>query len=502
MSPALRREGWLCLATLLVLLWPSYLAAALPADPDHAAPVATGLGAAQIAEDLELSISALEAALPDLYWHQSKLEWEDGKARARAASRRATDAEGLYAALRPLISQVGEGHMVLARSDAMKARERLAQNLLPLDTHWTEAAATVTQGYGQATDIPTGTRIESINGEPVSALVEELMAAFGHDGRIATGAMRDGEGIGYALARYRLRGTEQAFDLKLAYPDGRRVRRTVHGVPYAARPRNSASATSPLATLAWPAPHIALLRVPTFSNRKYRSVNAAFPETMQGLFAEVARNHATSMILDLRDNGGGSEGNENLLFSYLVKHPIRKYRSVTARGQNLSVTSQSGKIYTHQVFDDDELRLQTAVSGGRLSRRNLAPEGLMSGWSRSHPVFSGKLVVLAGGNTFSGGAELSSMLAHTQRGRFLGEEVAGTHAGNTSGYLWDIELPNSEMILSVPLLQFQFGWKDEHAGRGVLPEIAIAPPPVHNGPQADNALARALQLLTHNRVEQ
>lgn len=483
------------------LFYSVQLAAAVPADPKQTVLAGTGLGTTQVAEDLELSISAIEAALPDIYWHQSRREWEAAKANARLTSRQVTNAEGLYAVLRPLVSQVGEGHMTLTRSDAMKARERLAQSLLPVDTHWTEEGATVTKGYGEASDIPAGTRIESIGGESVATLVAELMAAFGHDGRIPTGAMRDGEGAGYALARYRLRGAEQTFALELVYPDGRRARSTVHGVPYSARDRNpalAATATSPLASLTWPAPGIAMLRIPTFSNRKYRAVGGSFAETMQSLFDEIAANHATSMILDLRDNGGGSEGNENLIFSYLVEDPIRKYRSVTARGQNLAVTSLTGMRYTHQVFDDDELKLQTATSDGRLWRRNLAPEGLMSGWSRSHPVFSGTLVVLAGGNTFSGGAELASMLAHTRRGRFIGEEVAGTHAGNTSGYLWDIKLPNSGMTLAVPLLKFRFNWSDEYLGRGVLPEILVAPPAENSGQKSDRAVARALQLLASN----
>ena len=443
-------------------------------------------------------MSAIETALPDLYWHQSRREWEEAKARARLASRQATDAEGLYAVLRPLISQVGEGHMTLTRSETMKARERLAESLLPVDAHWTGTTATVTQAYGDAADIPAGTGIESIGGEPVTALVAELMEAFGHDGRIPTGAMRDGEGVGYALARYRLRGAEQAFDLGLAYPDGRRVRKTVHGVPYSARARNPAPAASPLATLTWPAPGIAMLCIPTFSNRKYRAVGTSFAESMQKLFDQIAAGHATSMILDLRDNGGGSEGNENLVFSYLVQAPIRKYRSVTARGQSLVVTSLTGRVYTHEVFDDDELKLQTAARDGRLSRMNVAPEGLMSGWSRSSPVFSGPLIVLAGGNTFSGGAELASMLAYTRRGRFIGEEVAGTHAGNTSGYRWDIELPNSGMTLGVPLLKFRFNWRDERPGRGVLPEIAVVPSPVDASPHSDQAVTRALQLLSQS----
>ena len=80
---AIRRVEFVGAMTASLLFWSAQLAAAVPAGPDHTGPVETSLTSAQVAEDLELAIDAMEAALPDLYWHQSKHEWEDGKARQR-----------------------------------------------------------------------------------------------------------------------------------------------------------------------------------------------------------------------------------------------------------------------------------------------------------------------------------------------------------------------------------------------------------------------------------
>ena len=47
-------------------------------------------------------------------------------------------------------------------------------------------------------------------------------------------------------------------------------------------------------------------------------------------------------------------------------------------------------------------------------------------------------------------------------GKLREAEVAlvhgGAHEGNTSRYSWRINLPNSALRLSVPLLQFRFNW--------------------------------------------
>jgi C-terminal processing protease CtpA/Prc len=94
----------------------------------------------------------------------------------------------------------------------------------------------------------------------------------------------------------------------------------------------------------------------------------------------------------------------------------------------------------------------------------------MSRWSTFTPLFKGRLVVLAGGDTFSGGAELASMLYHTHRAVFVGEEVGGADQGNTSGYRWTLVLPNSGMKLTC--LCCNFAWRGQVGpqSRGVQPD--------------------------------
>lgn len=217
-----------------------------------------------------------------------------------------------------------------------------------------------------------------------------------------------------------------------------------------------------------------------------------YQTVIRHIFETLHARGARNLVLDLRRNGGGSEGNENYLFSYLVRDPLRKYASVQARGAALSVADPHGHLYSVEVFDEQELATQERLPDGRLSRRNEPPEGLMSHWQRRSLVFNGRLVVLAGGETFSGAAELSSMLYHVRRGLFVGEEVAGAHAGNTSGYTWEVRLPNSGMRLHVPLLQFRFAWDELPLGRGVPPHCSV-PPDLPGAPQ-NTALAVAYSL--------
>lgn len=441
------------------------LAAACPAGQ---------LSPAQAREDLELAISAAEAGLPDIYWRQTSAQWARRKADARAAVAKVTSEEELFRALSPLLRGIGEGHLSVARSDGMNCRYRETAQLFPLDLLWRDDGAFVTAGYGEAADVPAGSELLSVDGQGHAAMLEEMARVSAHDGDNRTGVMRDRLGRGYAAVRWWMRGNETGYAVRLRLPDGRIVSRRLAPVPVSARaapPEDPA----PVATLSWVNADTAYLYVPTFSNKRYRAAGAEYRATIQAIFDQIAARGAKNLILDLRANGGGSEPNESVLFSYLVEKPLRKYASVRSRPNHLKVTSLSGKVFETDIYDAEELATVKPGPDGDLYRVNAPPEGLMTRWDRTKPVFGGRLVVLAGGYTFSGGAELASMLRATNRGLFVGEEVGGTHGGNTSGYKWELTLPNSGMEIGVPLLAFRFVWPDMRANHGALPHCFVQP---------------------------
>lgn len=191
---------------LLAAAWPS--ARALPP------PGSGALTPQQVVEDFELAIAVAEAGLPDITWFQSDRAWKKAKREARAALPSVRDSHDLFRVLRPLLSRIGEGHLTLQRSPAMKAADRQATGLLPVDVLWTEQGLQVARGWGDAASIPAGTRLLAIDGETPRQLLPDVMAAFGHDGRIPTGAMREADGAGYARVRYWMRGGADTYRLR------------------------------------------------------------------------------------------------------------------------------------------------------------------------------------------------------------------------------------------------------------------------------------------------
>lgn len=454
---------------------------------------AQAMSAREARDDVVLAISLVEAALPDLFWHQTPAEWDAAKARALGDAEHADEAMDVQVAIARLMEHIGEGHLDVLPSPAARAHQRAHASLLPLDLHWSTEGIFVSGTRGGADAPPVGSRLLAIGDDDAAALLEELASVSSRDGRILTGPMRECAGSCYAVLRQRIRGHEDAFVVTYQHPAGpvRSVR--LPAQPMALLPP-PASGRRRIANLEWIEPRLAYLEVSTFSNRVYREAGTSFPAVIGALFAQIEAAGADRLILDLRENGGGSEPNEAILFSHLVAEPIHRYRSVEARGRVLSVAAPGGEVLTHEVFDDEEFARQHEVDG-RLFRRDLPPEGLRSHWTPSAPVFTGELVVLAGGKTFSGGAELAAMLRRVGRGRFVGEETGGAYEGNTSGYTWDVTLPHSGVELGIPLLKFRFDWDAELPGRGVMPDCDVPPRVEEIGVQRDHAWKVALWLV-------
>ncbi len=89
--------------------------------------------------------------------------------------------------------------------------------------------------------------------------------------------------------------------------------------------------------------------------------------------------------------------------------------------------------------------------------------------------FMGNLFILAGGVTYSGGAEFCSLVKHNRKAIFVGEEVGGGFYGNTSGYSFTLTLPNSKITVEVPIIRFVLDVDGQKPGTGALPDFPIQP---------------------------
>jgi hypothetical protein len=93
----------------------------------------------------------------------------------------------------------------------------------------------------------------------------------------------------------------------------------------------------------------------------------------------------------------------------------------------------------------------------------------------ANPHFGGKTVVLMNGGSFSTTCEFLSMLHERGGAAFVGEETGGGYYGNTSGADASLVLPNSKLILPLPLVGYYMAIEGTTQGaHGIRPDYPVS----------------------------
>ena len=221
----------------------------------------------------------------------------------------------------------------------------------------------------------------------------------------------------------------------------------------------------------------AILKINDFAGR-------SFDYYLQYCFDLLRKTETQNLILDLRNNPGGSAKQAADLYSYLSPEPVPFLDEITVQrktslmhtpyydGQSFSgvvmltiflpfrLIGLTGSYFAVKKNDDDTFYLKT-----HLSKTNL-------------PVpnqFPGAVYVIINGGTFSAASLLSSNLKGSGRATFVGEETGGGWHGNSGIMIPDIILPITKLRVRLPLfklVQYNHVPKD---GRGINPDIFIPP---------------------------
>jgi C-terminal processing protease CtpA/Prc len=172
-----------------------------------------------------------------------------------------------------------------------------------------------------------------------------------------------------------------------------------------------------------------------------------------------------TLILDLRNNGGGAGDLGRLLLSYLVSEPFKYYDDLVLNAREFSFLKDTNKA---KAFEADRVERQPNGKYRLMKDPNWGVQ------QPSLPTFAGKVLILINGGSFSTTSEFLSQAHFHKRATFIGEESGGGYYGNSSGVMATVALPHSKLTVRVPLVTYYMavsGYKD--AARGVIPDCPV-----------------------------
>ncbi len=181
----------------------------------------------------------------------------------------------------------------------------------------------------------------------------------------------------------------------------------------------------------------------------------AFAEFTAETFGEIRDAGVKSIIIDLRENGGGAHDVSDLLMNYLTDKPFSSISGLRAR-----ITPENvGRIPGVEIGDVVSVPFELTITPD--------PENPLR--------FTGDTYALIGKLTYSQAIAFASTLQDYKIATIAGEETEGP--ANQSGQVQSQFLENTGLQVLAPIYIFTRASGDT-SRRGVIPEIAIANDPL------------------------
>jgi len=201
------------------------------------------------------------------------------------------------------------------------------------------------------------------------------------------------------------------------------------------------------------------LKIRSFSNRK------EFKDFYKSVFGEIQKLNIESLILDLRDNGGGFFGHGNGLLTYLDEEAFTynfhrpKKRFVKNR-------------YTKLIFWNKLTRFAFNMKPGK--NKIKGQKSYSFKYKPNKLVFKDDLHVIVNGLSFSQASLVAAQL-HQKGVVFYGTTSGGTESGTNAVLSHKLSLPHSGIEALIPFYRIVSNSPNENFGKGITPDYIIEP---------------------------
>lgn len=425
--------------------------------------------------DFDTLRKALEEAHGGLYRFSDKFNWDKRFAAYRKQLNKPMNQLAFAGIIADMIAETRDGHMRLNADDSTTAT--LAQaKLFPLRLLTEGDRLMILYNDTPAdTTLQPGLQLLSVNNRSIQELLPQLRKKLAGDGFIETGITRRLE-RSFASLYWLYADQSATFTITARDGAGRITTTTLAGVSNNEReinrPQNPVNKqmlanvtrldeAKENVSVRFAGPgNIAILRIRSFD------ADSTFPAQIDSVFSIIRNKKAGTLILDLRGNGGGVDMHGAYLVAQLTDKPFRYFDRIVLTSIAPSFATWKPKTYT-------DLKEHTVPyqKGGFLVTGALH-KGVELQQPSTHP-FTGQLLVLTDGFSFSTTADVTAQLRHLTKATFIGEETGGACEGNTSGLNALFIFPCSKLKIKIQMYEYWNAVSCKGRGRGTLPDYQV-----------------------------
>jgi hypothetical protein len=444
----------------------------------------------QLQEDFQILRTTLEEAHPGLYTFASQAERDAQFDQLEAQLDREMTGIEFYRLIAPLVTDIHDGHTVIwpPADSPVYAADR--DTFLPIRLRFLDGEGYVAEMLAPDTELARGTQVLSINGLPLSDIVTRLLPYVPHNGYIETGKLFY---LGKLFPLYYgwVFGPAEGFELQIRDPmtgEESTVALSPINVAKISSLLQGSDAGAGLDLEIRPEEAIAIMTIGSFGDPNIRSF-------LNDSFAKLRESGIKDLVIDLRGNGGGGSGDGALLYSLLSDEPFRYYDHLGAVLDG-PLTFLEHSDQSAAGMDSILARMERTGSG---ELRYPHWTGLDQEQPGRPDAFAGNVYVLIDGGCGSSTTEFAAVAHANSRVVFVGEETGGRYYGNNSGTMPALTLPNTDIVVIVPLFQFVMAVPALTDDQGILPDYAVTPTPEDFAAGVDTELVFTLDLIRQHR---
>lgn len=449
----------------------------------------------ELKDDVDYAYRKLKELHPNLFWYISEQDLNKKFDSLKLTITDSLSPVDFYFKIQPVVAEIREGHLAVRIPGKRYSNKeiRVMKNkkglFTRLDYYVENQKLFVKANKDSIEKILPGTEIISINDVPVEKYMQKyrkLMTSDGYNSTFYPYYLKDSffnyysaengfldsakveikyENVTKTIYLTRESKTEKDKEKDKLQNKGNAEKRTKDYVAATDSYNRSLTYLDQDSTIAY-------IKVKSFS-RSYS--DRFYKETFQ----KIKDKKVTHLVIDVRENYGGSLSEINNLYSYLAEEPFTlvKKPEMTSRYSPLKInyfrksspiTYIFKAIFSPIVFTRQFLVGKKGKDGKAYYRMKYSKQT-----KPQETAFHGKVYVLINGGSFSASSIITSKLKNDQRAILVGEETGGANDGTVAGFYSYQSLPNSKLQLPIGLLLLQPNIKFTATKKGVTPNVEI-----------------------------